>query len=96
MPSKRLKVFDKAHLPFKTANKQRRQELHIKQKQARDARKRAERFARKKEEAKDPRLREQRLAKNVPHTIDSKRRWDEVDDEPADGGLGKAYNVEAG
>ncbi|RMD40434.1 hypothetical protein DV735_g4694, partial [Chaetothyriales sp. CBS 134920] len=87
MPSKRLKLSDKAHLPFKTANKQRRQDLHIKQKQARDARKRSERFARKKEEAKDPRLREQRLARNVPHTIDSKRRWDEVEDEPADGGL---------
>ena len=94
MPSKRLKLSDKAHLPFKTANKQKRQELHIKQKKARDAIKRGDRFARKKVEAKDPRLREERLAKNVPHTIDTKRTFDKVEDEPEDGGLGRAYNVE--
>lgn len=55
---------------------------------------RADRFARKKEEAKNPRLREERLRTNVPQTLDSKRRYDEVEDEPEDGGLGVAFNVE--
>jgi len=94
MPSKPLQLSDKAHLPFKTTNKARRQQLHIKQKQARDVLRREERFARKKEEAKNPRLREERLRKNVPQTLESKRKWDEVEDEPEDGGLGVAFNVE--
>lgn len=94
MPSGGLKLSDKAALPFKTANKQRRQDLHIKQKKARDALRRAERFSRKKEEAKNPRLREERLLRNVPLTIDSKRQYDLPEDEPEDGGLGVAYNVE--
>lgn len=94
MPSKPLKLSDKAALPFKTANKARRQALHIKQKKARDALRRADRFARKKEESKNPRLREERLKRNVPQTLDSKRKWDDVQDEPEDGGLGVAFNVE--
>ena len=94
MPSKPLQLSDKAHLPFKTANKSRRQDLHIKQKKARDALRRADRFARKKEETKNPELREKRLKTNVPLTLDSKRKYDEVDDEPDDGGLGVAFNVE--
>ncbi|KAK5076690.1 Ribosome production factor 1 [Lithohypha guttulata] len=94
MPSKELRLSDKAALPFKTTNKARRQQLHIKQKQARDVLRRADRFARKKEEAKNPKLREQRLRENVPQTLESKRKWDDVQDEPEDGGLGVAFNVE--
>jgi len=94
MGSKPLKLPPKAALPFKTTNKARRQQLHINQKKARDALRRDERFARKKQESKDPRLRDERLKTNVPLTLDSKRRWDEVEDEPEDGGLGVAFNVE--
>lgn len=94
MPSSSSKLPEKAHLPFKTTNKARRQQLHINQKKARDALRRADRFARKKEEAKNPRLREDRLRTNVPQTLDSKRKWDEVNNEPDDGGLGVAFNVE--
>ena len=94
MPAKRLQLSDKASLPFKTANKHKRQDLYVKQKKARDAITRAERFARKKEEVKNPKLREERLRRNVPQTIDSKRTYDEVADEPEDGGLGVAYHVE--
>ena len=94
MGSKPLRLPEKAALPFKTANKARRQQLHINQKKARDVLRRDARFARKKEEAKNPRLREERLKTNVPQTLDSKRKWDEVADEPEDGGLGVAFNVE--
>lgn len=94
MGSKPLRLSDKAALPFKTDNKQRRQELHIKQKKARDALKREERFRRRKEEDKNPKLREERLRANIPQTIDRKRVWDEVEDEPEDGGLGLAIDVE--
>lgn len=94
MPSRGTKISDKAALPFKTSNKQRRQELHIKQKRARDALKRSERFTRKKEEDKSPKLRAERLRRNVPVTLDKKRVYDEIMDEPEDGGLGLAYDVE--
>jgi ribosome production factor 1 len=89
-----MKLSPKASLPFKTSNKLRRQELHVKQKRARDALKRAERFSRKKEEEKNPKLKEERLRKNIPATLDRKRIYDEIADEPEDGGLGVAYNVE--
>jgi ribosome production factor 1 len=94
MPSRRPPVSEKAALPFHTANKHRREELYIRQKKARGVASREERFARKKEEAKNPKLREERLRRNVPATIDSKRTYDDVDDEPEDGGLGVAYHVE--
>jgi ribosome production factor 1 len=94
MPCRPLKLSDKAALPFKTGNKLRRQDLHLKQKRARDALKRAERFSRKKEEEKNPKLKAERLRKNVPATIDRKRVYDEVDAEPEDGGLGMVYDVE--
>jgi ribosome production factor 1 len=94
MPSRTIRLSDKAALPFKTSNKQRRQELHIKQKRARDALKRADRFSRKKEEANNPRLREERLRRNVPATLDRKRVYDEIADEPESGGLGVIYDVE--
>lgn len=94
MPSRPLKLSDKAALPFKTANKQRRQDLHLKQKRARDALKRAERFSRKKQEEKNPKLKAERLRRNVPATLDKKRVYDQVDLEPEDGGLGLVYDVE--
>ncbi|EXJ80532.1 hypothetical protein A1O1_08678 [Capronia coronata CBS 617.96] len=94
MPSRTTRLSDKAALPFRTSNKQKRQDLHVKQKRARDALKRAERFSRKKQEAKNPKLREERLRRNVPVTLDKKRVYDEVADEPDDGGLGLAYDVE--
>ncbi|KAA8572424.1 hypothetical protein EYC84_003045 [Monilinia fructicola] len=79
MGSKRVHpTSSKAALPFKTGNKFKRQDLHIKQKKARDSERRDIRFKRKREEDRDPELRRQRLAKNVPHTIDNKRVWDEV------------------
>lgn len=94
MPSKGVPLSSKAHLPFKSTNKARRQQLHINQKRARDVLRREERFARKKEETKNPKLREERLRTNVPETLESKRKWDDVEDEPEDGGLGVAFNVE--
>ena len=93
MPSRPLELSDKASLPFKTANKLKRQSLHVKQKHARDSIKRAERFGRKKEESKDPSLREERLRRNVPLTLDRKRVWDEVDDNVEDG-LGLSIDVD--
>ena len=93
MPKTPLQVSDKALLPFKTANKQRRQALHIKRMRARDSTRREERFGRKKEEAKEPRLREERLRRNVPLTLDRKRVWDEVDD-GVENGLGSNIDVD--
>jgi ribosome production factor 1 len=93
-PSKRIKLSEKSALPFKTGNKLKRQELHIKQKQARDSSRRAERFGRKKEEAKNPKLREERLRNNVPLTIDRKRVWDDVHEDAEDGGLGLSVDLE--
>jgi ribosome production factor 1 len=85
MGSKRVKPLSlKASLPFKTGNKFKRQDLHVKQKKARDSLRRDERFKRKREEDRDPELRRERLAKNIPHTIDKKRVWDEVDGDGLD------------
>jgi ribosome production factor 1 len=64
--------------------------LHVKQKKARDSLRRDERFKRKREEDKDPELRRERLEQNVPHTIDKKRVWDEVEGD----GLGVSVDVE--
>ena len=93
MPSKPLRLSEKASLPFKTANKLKRQSLHVKQKHARDSIRRAERFGRKKDEAKNPSLREERLGRNVPLTLDRKRVWDEIDDNFEDG-LGSSIDVD--
>lgn len=91
MGSKRVTpLSSKAALPFKTGNKFRRQDLHVKQKKARDSTRRDERFKRKREEDKNPDLRKERLAKNVPMTIDRKRVWDEVDGD----GLNVSVDVE--
>jgi ribosome production factor 1 len=93
MPSKPLRLSEKASLPFKTANKLKRQNLHVKQKQARDSLRRAERFGRKKEESKNPKLREDRLRRNIPLTLDRKRVWDEIDEDVQDG-LGLSIDVD--
>jgi ribosome production factor 1 len=93
MPTKQLKLSDKASLPFKSNNKQRRQSLHVKRKRVLDSQRRAERFGRKKEEAKDPRLREERLRRNVPLTLDRKRVWDDADEDVSDG-LGLSVDVD--
>ncbi|KIM94919.1 hypothetical protein OIDMADRAFT_184034 [Oidiodendron maius Zn] len=91
MGSKRgNKPSPKSALPFRTDNKLKRQELHVRQKKARDNLRRDERFRRKREEDRDPELRRVRLAKNIPHTIDAKRVWDEVDGE----GLNVSVDVE--
>jgi ribosome production factor 1 len=91
MGAKRVKPPSaKASLPFKTDNKFKRQDLHVKQKKARDSLRRDERFRRKREEDQDPELRRERLARNVPITIDKKRVWDEVDGD----GLNVSVDVE--
>lgn len=93
MPSKPVRLSDKASLPFKTANKLKRQSLHVKQKHAKDSIRRAERFGRKKEESKNPRLRDERLRRNIPLTLDRKRVWDEIDYNVEDG-LGLSIDVD--
>ena len=93
MPSKPQRLSDKASLPFKTANKLKRQSLHVKQKHARDSIRRAERFGRKKEESKNPSLRQERLSRNIPLTLDRKRIWDEID-EIVEDGLGLSIDVD--
>ena len=93
MASKKLKLSSKAHLPFKTANKEKRQGLHIKRKKAQDSIRRDERFRRRREEDKDPSLREARLKANVPLTLERKRVWDEVDRDTSDG-VGLSVDVE--
>lgn len=70
-----------ASLSLKTGNKLKRQRLHVRNKQAAGAEKRAERFRRKKEEDKDPSLKKERIARNQPSSIDKKRVWDEGDDD---------------
>ena len=93
MASKKLKLSPKASLPFKTGNKHKRQDLHIKQKKARESTRRDERFRRRREEDKDPNLREERIKRNVPLTLDRKRIWDSVDSDTGDG-LGVSVDVE--
>jgi ribosome production factor 1 len=91
--SKKVKLSDKAALPFKTGNRQRRQDFYVKQRIARDKLSREERFHRKKAETKDPRLREERQRRNVPLTLERKRVWD-APDEDVEGGLGLSVDVE--
>ena len=93
MASKKFKPLSKASLPFKTANKEKRQKLHITQKKARDSLKRDERFRRRREEDKDPSLRDERIKQNVPSTLERKRVWDDVDRDTGDG-LGVSVDVE--
>ena len=95
MPSRSLKLSDKSALPFKSSNKIRRQNLHIKQKRARDISRRSDRFARKKEETKNPKYREDRLRRNIPQTLDRKRVWNDfVQDEAENAILGRSVDLE--
>lgn len=93
MASRKHTLPTKAHLPFKSGNKEKRQSLHINRKKAIDSIKRDERFRRRREEDKDPRLREQRLKENIPLTLERKRVWDDVDSDIGDG-LGLSVDVE--
>ena len=93
MASKKLRLGPKASLPFKSSNKEKRQDLHIKRKKALDSTKRDERFRRRRDEDKDPKLREERLKQNVPLTLERKRVWDNVDRDTGDG-LGVSMDVE--
>ena len=93
MASKKIKLSPKASLQFQTANKQRRQSLHIRRKKALDSSKRDERFRRRKEEDQDSSLREKRLKQNIPLTLERKRVWDDVDRDTGDG-LGVSIDVE--
>ena len=93
MASKKFKPSPKASLPFKTANKEKRQNFQVAQKKARDSTKRDERFRRRREEDKNPSLREERIKQNIPLTLERKRVWDEVDRDTGDG-LGISMDVE--
>ena len=93
MASKRSRLSSKATLPFKTANKHKRENLHINRKKAQDKARRDVRFRRRREEDKDPRLREERIKQNVPLTLERKRVWDEVDRDTGDG-LGISVDAE--
>ncbi|KAF7189899.1 Ribosome production factor 1 [Pseudocercospora fuligena] len=80
--------------PTKIANKQKRQEQHLKTKKAKESAKRDDRLRRRRHEDKNPHLRAQRQAKNVPQTIDNKRTWDEIySGDEDDVGLGEAINM---
>lgn len=93
MASKKSKPSPKASLPFKSANKVKRQKLHISRKKALDSTKRDKRFRMRREEDKDPGLREERLKWNIPLTLERKRVWDEVD-EDVDNFLGVSVDTE--
>ncbi|KAI9893076.1 MAG: hypothetical protein M1814_000623 [Vezdaea aestivalis] len=79
-------------LSSRIPNKLNRQAAFVKEKKARDSAKRQVRFARKRQEDKDPSLRTERLLRNKPITIDSKRVWDDGD-EDAEGVLGASVEV---
>lgn len=93
MPSKggNKPLSSKAALPFISNNKHKRQDLHVKQKKAKDSIKRDLRFKRRREEEKDPEAKRLRLATNVPATIDRKRVYDDAD---LGDGLGVSVDVE--
>lgn len=79
--------------PIKPKNKIRRQDKYHERLRAAGKLERDVNHHRKREEAKNPRLRAERLAQNVPHTIDNKRTFDEVDIEEGDG-IGLSVDVE--
>lgn len=78
----------------KTGNKLRRKMNHVKRKRAKDAARRAERYAFKKEESKNPKLKEERLRRNIPLTLERKRVWNEPDNDTDETGLGLSVDVE--
>jgi ribosome production factor 1 len=94
MGNKKVAISEKSTLGYRSANKDRRKKFHVQQKQAREAIKRDERLRRKREEDKNPELRQERLKLNKPHTIDSKRKWDEATGTDGDDMLGVAVDLE--
>jgi ribosome production factor 1 len=94
MGNKKVAISEKSTLGYRSANKDRRKKFHVQQKQAREAIKRDEKLRRKREEDKNPALREERLRQNKPHTIDSKRKWDEATGTDGDDMLGVAVDLE--
>lgn len=78
---------------FKPTNKIRRQSEYHERLKARGKAERDRNHTRRREETRNPRLRQERLANNVPHTIDNKRVFDEVDIEDGDG-IGYSVDVE--
>ncbi|KAJ5334308.1 Anticodon-binding [Penicillium brevicompactum] len=78
----------------KTGNKLRRKMNHVKRKRAKDAARRAERYAFKKEEAKNPKLKAERLSRNIPLTLERKRVWNDADNDADETGLGLSVDVE--
>lgn len=93
MASKKFRLSPKASLPFKSGNRQKRENLHINRKKVLDNVQRDLRFRRRREEDKDPKIREERTKQNVPLTLERKRVWDEVDRDTGDG-LGTSVDVE--
>ena len=92
MGSKQLRLSSKGSGHISIANKQRRQDVFIKRKKAKESSRRDERFRRRREEDKNPRLRNERLQRNVPLTLDRKRVWDDVDSDTGEG-LGVSVDV---
>lgn len=80
-----------ASLSMKTSNKMKRKQMFVDQKKEKDKKRHEMRWKRKKEEDKDPSLREERMAKNKPQTLETKRVWDQGDDDS----LGAQVDVEA-
>ncbi|WJG36014.1 rRNA-binding ribosome biosynthesis protein RPF1 [Fusarium oxysporum Fo47] len=66
---------------LKSSNKLKRKELFVQYKKHQNKERHEERHRRRREEAKDPELKAARLAKRKPATIDSKRVWDDIDDD---------------
>ncbi|KAK4106064.1 Brix-domain-containing protein [Parathielavia hyrcaniae] len=68
-------------LSLKTSNKLKRKQLYVQQKKVTGKARHEERHRRRREETKDPELRRKRLEQNQPSTLDTKRIWDDVDDD---------------
>ncbi|KAK5107330.1 hypothetical protein LTR62_001385 [Meristemomyces frigidus] len=80
--------------PEKIGNKIKRREVQLKSKKQKESTRRDDRLRRRRHEDKNPELRQVRQAKNVPSTIDSKRTWDEAnEDEGAEARLGASVDV---
>ncbi|KAH6694015.1 brix domain-containing protein [Plectosphaerella plurivora] len=80
-----------ASLSLKTSNKMKRRQMFVDQKKNKDKDRHEMRWKRKKAEDKDPSLRQERLAKNKPQTLETKRVWDNTDDDS----LGAQVDIEA-
>ena len=67
--------------------------MYIEHKKSKDSARRDLRFKRRREEEKNPRLGEERRARNIPATIDSKRKFDEIVGGDEDDILNRAVDV---